>query len=45
MNRLAEAAARIGLSNAEIATKAVWLIKGRPGYIVTKEDADGKKED
>ena len=44
-HRLGEDNVRIETNNTEVGPQAVWLIKGRPGYIVTREDSDGKKED
>ena len=37
--------ARIKIDRDDMLVKAVWLVVGRPGYMVFKEDTDGKPED
>ena len=37
--------ARIRIERAYLTTKAVWLVPGRPGYMVFKEDSKGQTED
>lgn len=44
VHRLVETEVRISVDNDEITTKSSWLVRGRPAYIVIKEDKDGKKE-
>ena len=37
--------ARIRIECAYLVSKAVWLVPGRPGYMVFKEDTEGELED
>ena len=44
IHKICTRTARIIVGSSWIATKAVWLVPGRPGYMVYKEDSTGKPE-
>jgi hypothetical protein len=43
--KISTRAARIRIDRDDIPVNAVWLVAGRPGYMVIKEDGLGQKED
>jgi hypothetical protein len=43
--RISSRTARIRIDRDDILVNAVWLVAGRPGYMVFKEDGLGQKED
>ena len=45
IHKIATRKARISIESNYLAINAVWLVPGRPGYLVYKEDDDGKPMD
>ena len=45
IHKISTRTARLSIACAYLATKALWLVPGRPGYMVIKEDSKGQKED
>lgn len=43
--RIRSKAVRINIDRDDMPVNAVWLVHGRPGYLVHKEDSAGEKED
>ena len=44
IHKICTKTARIIVGSPWIATKAIWLVPGRPGYMVYKEDSTGMPE-